>query len=104
MHEDPKRLPQREPRDLFELGRVVATPAALELMSERNLEPLDFINRHRLGDWGDVDESDRKSSEAALNQGERLFSSYNVDGPDTKVWVITEWDRSFTTLLTPQDY
>ena len=56
------------------------------------------------GAWGDLDEDDRRSNDAALASGEaRLLSSYQVD-PDLKLWIITEWDRSVTTLLLPSEY
>ncbi len=103
MHDDRRHFPKRPIADLFELGKVVATPAALKLLLEKRLEPLNYVNRHRLGDWGEVDALDLQTNEAALNEGGRLFSSYEVEG-QARVWVITEADRSFTTLLTPEDY
>lgn len=104
MHEDRRQLPPRPIPPLFELGRVVATPGTLELLAGIGRDPLELINRHMRGDWGDLDQEDIDANERSLNCGSRLFSSYNVDGHGTKVWVITEWDRSYTTVLLPSEY
>lgn len=88
---------------LFELGRVVSTPGALEALQENQVAPLDLLARHANGDWGDLDPEDVRSNEAALNQGGRLFSAYNLPGKE-RVWIITEWDRSSTTFLLPEEY
>lgn len=59
--------------------------------------------RHATGDWGGLDPADKRANDSALANGERLLSAYPLrDG--TKVWIITEWDRSVTTLLLPSDY
>lgn len=86
----------------FALGQVVATPAALELLSAHRLTPWALVRRHADGDWGDIDPEDKQANEDALKDGGRLLSSYRV-GCET-VWVITEWDRSVTTVLLPDDY
>lgn len=87
----------------FQLGQTVATPGAIELMEQHNVSPVVFLDRHVSGDWGDLDPEDKARNDAALASGEeRLFSSYNVG--DEKLWVITEWDRSVTTILLPSDY
>src|SRR5215211_6768532 len=87
----------------FELGALVATPGALELLQTAGKQPLDYIIRHLTGDWGDLDEHDRLVNEQALEHGGRLLSSYIVTG-DQRLWLITESDRSATTLLLPQEY
>jgi hypothetical protein len=90
-------------RPKFRLGRLVATPAALELIQGEGREPMEFVERHVKGDFGDLSEHDRLANEAALVNGSRILSSYIVTGQE-RVWVLTEADRSATTLLLPSDY
>ncbi len=87
----------------FELGALVATPGALELLQTAGKQPLDYIIRHLTGDWGDLDEHDRLVNESALLHGGRLLSSYII-ASDERLWIITEADRSATTLLLPSEY
>ena len=89
---------------LFPLGQIVATPGALAALEKAGQTPLDFLSRHVRGDWGELDEQDRKENELSLKRGFRLLSSYRLSSGDTKVWVITEADRSVTTLLLPDEY
>ena len=89
---------------LFSLGQIVATPGALAAFEKTGQTPLDFLSRHVRGDWGELDEHDRKENELSLKRGFRLLSSYRLSSGDTKVWVITEADRSVTTLLLPDEY
>jgi hypothetical protein len=84
------------------LGRVVATPGALKLLSEIGEDPFDYLARHASGDWGDLCAFDRRQNEIALRDGYRILSSYEV--PAGRVWIITEADRSVTTILLPEDY
>jgi hypothetical protein len=84
------------------LGRVVATPGALKLLSEIGEDPFDFLARHETGDWGELCTFDRRQNEIALREGYCIFSSYNVSAE--RVWVITEADRSITTILLPEEY
>jgi hypothetical protein len=86
----------------FKLGRVLITPAALEFLKGKGLNPSDFLKKHQNGNWGQLSSEDWQLNEDALESGERLFSSYKVD--DSKFWIITEWDRSATTVLLPSDY
>ncbi len=86
----------------FNLGAVVATPGAIEVLEKQGVDPVDLLRRHASGDWGDLVASDRKANDRALKTGERLLSSYPVG--DGKVWVITEADRSSTCLLLPSEY
>lgn len=88
---------------LFELGRLVATPGALDACQRAEVDPLDLIARHVFGDWGDLGDEDKAANELALEQGSRLFSAYNL-ATDERLWVITEADRSATTVLTPLEY
>ena len=92
-------------RLLFNLGRTVITATAQVLLTERNQMPLvqTILSRHVLGDWGDVCEEDAEANDRALETGGRLMSVYKIEnGP--VLWVITEWDRSYTTVLLPEDY
>ena len=87
----------------FDLGQVVATPGALAALKEAGDGALGFLHRHVSGDWGDVCEHDRQENEFALDKYLRLFSVYHLrDG--TKIWIITEADRSVTTILLPSEY
>jgi hypothetical protein len=87
----------------FPLGRIVATPGALQAMACTGDNPHDFLDRHVRGDWGYVNEEDRKENERSLTEGCRLLSAYSLqDG--TKIWIITEADRSATTILLPEEY
>lgn len=88
---------------LFPLGQVVATPGALEALEQAGQTPQEFLIRHVAGDWGNMDEQDRQENERALVQGTRLFSAYET-ARNVRIWVITEWDRSATTLLLPSEY
>jgi len=87
----------------FPLGRIVATPGALTALEEAGESPGIFIKRHVTGDWGDVDEDDRLENEHSLVQGFRLLSAYTLSN-GTRLWVITEADRSATTILLPSEY
>ena len=84
------------------LGRVVATPGALKLLSEMGEDPFGYIARHAAGDWGELCAFDRRQNEIALRDGYRVLSSYEV--PTGRVWIITEADRSVTTVLLPEEY
>jgi hypothetical protein len=83
------------------LGQIVATRNAADQLSNTTI--LKALARHCAGDWGDVCEEDWQSNDAAMVAGNRLLSSYR--SPDgVKFWIITEWDRSLTTILLPEDY
>jgi hypothetical protein len=84
------------------LGRVVATPGALNLLLEAGGHPFDYLTRHAAGDWGDLCAFDRRQNEIALRGGYRVLSSYEVH--TGRVWIITEADRSVTTFLLPEEY
>ncbi|WP_061958342.1 hypothetical protein [Cupriavidus pauculus] len=88
----------------FSPGQVVMTAGVDELIRQGRLNPTPYLRRHLHGDWGDLSDDDRQLNDTALKSGEdRLFSSYQVT-PDLKLWIITEWDRSVTTLLLPSEY
>ena len=87
----------------FSLGRIVATPGALAALEKVGQAPIEYIARHAKGDWGTLCEEDKVANAEALKNGSRLLSSYTL--PDqTKLWIITEGDRSVTTLLLPEEY
>jgi hypothetical protein len=90
-----------EPEPKFPLGRIVATPNALHDVP--NEEIVSALSRHVQGDWGTLDKEDWSANERALLQGGRLFSAYQ-SSQNIKFWIITEWDRSVTTVLLPEDY
>ena len=83
------------------LGHVVATPGTLNLLTEAREHPFDYLARHATGDWRELYAFDRRQNEIALREGYRVLSSYDV--PAGKVWVITEADRSITTILLPEE-
>jgi hypothetical protein len=87
----------------FQPGQLVATPGALDAFRKSGDSPLDLLQRHLLGDWGDVDEHDRMENEFSLQNGLRILSAYRLtDGEN--IWIITEADRSATTILLPEEY
>lgn len=87
---------------LFSLGQIVATPGALALCAEAGVRPTQYLSRHVSGDWGLVDPEDGEANEAALVRGGRVLSAYVVPGGQ-RIWIITEADRSATTLLLPSE-
>ena len=88
----------------FELGTMLATPGALEALRESNETPQKFFQRHASGDWGEVCPDDWAANEAALVNGDRLLSVYRTTLGGEKLWLITEADRSSSTLLRPGEY
>lgn len=80
----------------------MGTPGAISLLEENNKAASELLDRHVSGDWGDLCEDDKQLNEAALKEGSRLFSSYTLG--EGKLWIITEADRSSTTLLLPSEY
>lgn len=87
----------------FPLGRVLATPGALEALEKAGQQPQEFLDRHAKGDWGEVDSQDAEENEFSLQRGFRLLSSYTTNAGD-RLFIITEADRSATTLLRPEEY
>lgn len=88
---------------LFPLGRTVATPGALAALERAKQGAIDFLARHSRGDWGDVPPEDAAENQRALQHGRRLLSSYRTRLGE-RIWVITEADRSATTILLPDEY
>ena len=87
----------------FPLGQLVATPGALAALKEAEVSFWHYIRRHQEGDWGNVTREDAAENELSLREGFRLLSAYSL--PDgCKIWIITEADRSATTILLPEAY
>jgi hypothetical protein len=90
-------------KQLFPLGEVVITSNALDYLNEQNFNGLDLLKRHHSGDWGDLcDEDKEMNDDAVKSKQDRILSAYMVDG--VKLYVITEWDYSVTTILLASDY
>lgn len=87
----------------FSLGMIVATPGALEALDRAATNAEDLLIRHQNWDWGDIPVEDAEQNEFAVTQGLRILSSYTLEDGE-RVWIITEWDRSVTTLLLPSEY
>ena len=91
-------------RQLFKLGQIVTTANFANTLGDAHTkEAQSALGRHRMGDWGDCCDEDSKPNDDALKNGERLLSVYHAE-TGTKFWIITEWDRSVTTVLLPEDY
>jgi hypothetical protein len=86
----------------FPLGQIVATPAALDACGEAGISPAALLARHVAGDWGDVSPADARENELSVRRGFRILSSYAAG--DERLWIITEADRSRTTLLLREEY
>ena len=87
----------------FLLGQIVATPGALAALEGACESPLTFLQRHIQGDWGEVTKGDAMENELSLIQGFRLLSAYTLKS-GVKIWIITEADRSSSTILLPHEY
>lgn len=92
---------QTQPR--FSLGQVVGTHGAIDALNDADQDPNEFIQRHVRGDWGDLDEEDKQENEYSVENGFRILSAYHTSR-NVKIWIITEADRSVTTLLLPSEY
>src|SRR5687768_17083798 len=86
------------------LGRLLATPGVQRAAEESNDDLLQYVRRHASGDWGIVDREDWRSNDRALQDGTRLLSAYLLKDGHTKIWIVTEADRSATTVLLPDEY
>ncbi|MGA2674959.1 MAG: hypothetical protein ABSE99_17225 [Terracidiphilus sp.] len=87
----------------FPLGQIVATPGALAAFERAGDAPAAFLRRHLSGDWGELDAHDRHENELSVAAGFRILSAYRLSD-DTRIWVITEADRSSTCILLPEEY
>ena len=99
----------RQPRVVLPLGRIVATRGALDTAGTPRIAQCMAL--HATGDWGCVCDADKRANDTAVKQGDRILSAYPIDpcrpsrghGENT-LWIITEWDRSVTTALLPEEY
>ena len=93
----------------FKLGRIVATPGAIEALEKANTTAIPFLARHQRGDWGNICPEDKELNDQAIkyegqpDKQQRVLSSYKLPTGRT-IWIITESDRSVTTILLPKDY
>ncbi len=88
----------------FEIGGIYATPGAITALEEAGEVGLTYLARHHSGDWGDVSEPDKEENELSLKEGFRIVSAYTLPNTGEKIWIITEADRSSTTILLPSEY
>ena len=88
---------------LFNLGDVFATPQSICVLNDHGVSVQSLLQRYASGDWGDLCTEDTQANNDALQYGDRLLSSYVISDV-CKVWIITEWDRSVTTILLPSEY
>ena len=84
------------------LGHVVATPGALDVVRAHRVDVVGLLHRHSSGDWGSVSEHDAQANNLAVAEGTRVLSAYETAGG--RLWIITEADRSATTVLMPSEY
>jgi hypothetical protein len=90
-------------RTRFPFGNLVSTPGALDALAQARETPLPYLARHAKGDWGDLDEEDKARNDSAVKEGSRILSAYTL-GDGVRIWIITEADRSATTILLPDEY
>jgi len=109
MDENGMNCDGQRPVSTFDLGPIVATPGALDALQRNSMNCLELLARHARGDWGDLDEEDKRANDAAIQTGARLLSAYHL--PDgTKIWLITDAEidaqrhRQATTFLLPDEY
>ncbi len=88
----------------FALGQIFITPGAQEALELSGETAIQFLRRHVSGDWGEVSEEDAQENEFSLREGLRLLSAYRISQGQRTVWIITEADRSATTILLPSEY
>ena len=112
VHDERNVVSSNEPRAnraRLSLGQIVATPGALEAIESSGDQLAGFLERHVRGDWGELDDEDRIANDQAVahegdaNRQSRVLSAYKTSH-GVKIWVITEWDRSATTILLPDEY
>lgn len=87
---------------LFSLGQIVATPALLRHFEQHQIDARHYLKRHVTGDFGDLDEEDKAENHLSIERGFRILSAYLI--ADERVWIITEADRSATTLMFASEY
>ena len=89
---------------LFNLGQLVATPGAVDLLDRVGSNINDYLVRHVIGDWGNIPNQDAEANQLALKRGDRIMSVYKISRRRESLWIITEHDRSVTTYLLPEEY
>jgi hypothetical protein len=89
---------------LFELGHIVATPGALDTLDHLGINATTLLVRHERGDWGAVSPEDAAANSRAVRDGDRLLSAYDLGKGKERLWIITEADRTATTILLPEEY
>lgn len=87
---------------LFNLGKILATPAAIAYLNRHDSSPHHLIHMHVNGDWGDLSGDDKELNDTAVQMQGRILSAYMV--ADEKFYIITEWDRSCTTAMLASEY
>ena len=87
----------------FALGQIALTPGALRALQRAEQAPHEFLHRHVRGDWGEVPDADKRHNADAVQRGSHIVSAYTTSAGD-RLWVITEADRSVTTILLPEEY
>jgi hypothetical protein len=100
--------PNETKKPLFDLGQIVATPRALEALQAAEQQPHEFLIRHVMGDWGDLDAEDKSMNDPAVIDGSRILSAYQTTKRE-RIWIITEaaddqGHRFSSTLLLPSEY
>jgi hypothetical protein len=98
-----KGLPAPENPILFRSGKIVSTPGALEALEMNHYRIFTLLLRHLTGDWGEIPDADAEANQEALKNGSRILSSYPQPS-GARIWIITEADRSATTVLLPEEY
>lgn len=93
----------------FPIGKLLATPAALEALNEAKVDIIEIVERHIRKDWGDLSDDDKRLNDAALHDGSRILSAYILPQTDVKIWIITEavnddGERASTTAMLPDEY
>ena len=89
---------------LFPIGKIVFTPGAIDALKEVKKEPFEYLIKHVQGDWSELDKQDQKANRLAVERkDDRVFSRYTLPSGQ-RIWIITEWDRSYTTILLPEEY
>ncbi len=101
-------MSQNETAKKFSLGRIVATPGAIQALREAGQSADEFLSRHVVGDWGDLDEQDKSLNDQALLDGSRILSAFTTR-KGQRIWIITEAVndvglRYSSTILTPEEY
>ena len=103
MEAEIRKVIPKPKQHLFPLGQLVVTPGIQDAFTANGTTGMEYVNRHCQGDWGDLGKEDKQTNYEAVKKGERIFSAYAL--PDkTVIWIITERDRSVTTILLPSEY